>query len=801
MRFLFLLLINLVGGLSLRAQITGRAYAGGEVALPHSTRGVQGIQVTAFRASGQAIATTHTDAQGEYRLSVPLGGEVRVEFTQLPAGHYPTAGRAVVRFVQSPARVDLSLLVPSLYTGTKPRFAQTVFPVGVEKKGGFKEIVIHSGTPNDSSYFSPVQRETPSIGAVWALAYARPQDRLYSAAFVKRHSPLGELGTGGIYVTDLSTQQTTPFINLDALGIPTSPAAFRKNRTELSHDSLTFSQVGKVGLGGMDASDDGRFLFVMNLYDRQLYQIALPKDGRRPNATDISALKIPLTGCKGGEARPFAVKYFNDKIHVGVTCDAQQSQDPNDLKMILYSAEMSNSQSVVWKELPIKTPPLGAGGLLNYPRGTLDYGRGRWLPWTDNYQQTMVEGTTYWSIYPQPLLSDIEFDTDGSLILALMDRLGHQTGDGQSFWPKGALQLHTYQGLSGGDVLRAALVNDHYELEQNAKAGGRLSKGRGNGEGPAGGEFYFDDQFSASGVTWHKETAMGGLALLPATDELMVSSREPEPDKYATGGIKWFSNQTGVSTRSLSVFPSGKQAGYFWKTNNVGDVELLPEAAPIEIGDRIWVDVNGNGQQEADEPALAAIVLHLYRGEKRIGSTVSDAQGHYLFTNAQLEEHIGPFCEYQIRVDLDQPSYGVLELTSVSQAGNSALDNDAVSTQGQGIIRLKTDAPGVSLHQLDIGFRCHDAFSTCPSNDALGLSLSPNPTIDKVNIVYRSEKQEGMIKVELADLQGHTIETTAGGLEKGMFRTQFYLNKLPNSTYQVIITEGTRRVSKSLLKY
>lgn len=143
----------------------------------------------------------------------------------------------------------------------------------------------------------------------------------------------------------------------------------------------------------------------------------------------------------------------------------------------------------------------------------------------------------------------------------------------------------------------------------------------------------------------------------------------------------------------------------------------------------------------------------------------------------------------------------MLELTSVSQAGNSALDNDAVSTQGQGIIRLKTDAPGVSLHQLDIGFRCHDAFSTCPSNDALGLSLSPNPTIDKVNIVYRSEKQEGMIKVELADLQGHTIETTAGGLEKGMFRTQFYLNKLPNSTYQVIITEGTRRVSKSLLKY
>lgn len=40
MRFLFLLLINLAWGLPLRAQITGRAYAGGEIESPRGTRGV-----------------------------------------------------------------------------------------------------------------------------------------------------------------------------------------------------------------------------------------------------------------------------------------------------------------------------------------------------------------------------------------------------------------------------------------------------------------------------------------------------------------------------------------------------------------------------------------------------------------------------------------------------------------------------------------------------------------------------------------------------------------------------------------
>src|SRR6056297_745043 len=49
-----------------------------------------------------------------------------------------------------------------------------------------------------------------------------------------------------------------------------------------------------------------------------------------------------------------------------------------------------------------------------------------WNPWTDDY--SVFEDCGIHDVYPQPILSDIEFDLDGSMILAFLDRWGHQTG-------------------------------------------------------------------------------------------------------------------------------------------------------------------------------------------------------------------------------------------------------------------------------------------------------------------------------------------------------------------------------------
>jgi len=797
-------------------QITGKAWQdlnanGRDETTEH---GVGRIKVNAYSAMGQLVATAFTNANGQYHLSVPAGEAVRLEFSNLPAKNIPTAGRSLLRFVSSPAEANLSVYNPAQYVGLSPRIAQTIFSLGTADSLRIPTLQLINLAKNESKArlsAEPPKNQDEEIktGSIWGLAYDRNQQRLFASSLAKRHSPFGPLGSGGIYVYDLKTNTTEPFISLSPLtpngGITLVPPLGVRGLGG-PHDSLTFSLVGKIGLGGIDVSDDGQFLFVMNLYDRKLYQIALPQDGSRPTATDITAIDIPLTGCTGGEARPFAVKYFGDKVYVGVTCDAQKSQNPNDLKAFVYQITPIPSpfpSEGKGAPLPIRG---GAGGgvvleiPLNYPRGTLDYGISGWFPWVDDYNQTLAEKNSYWMIHPQPMLADIEFDTDGSMILSLMDRLGHQTGDGQLFRPKAALQLHTYRALSGGDVLRAAYINDRYELEKNGRAGNRTTKGQNNGEGPSGGEFYFDDAFTAAGVKWHKETAMGGLAILPETDELLVASREPETNVYTTGGIKWFNNHTGATTRALSVFPSGEKSGYFWKTNNVGDIEIIPQTPPTEIGDRVWEDCNGNGLQDANEPALPNVIVQLFKKGKLVGTTQTNAEGLYLFNNQNVQEEIQAMSDYEIRVPLSQSLYSPFQLTAIKQGGNSELDNDAELGDKAAIVKFRTTAAGENIHHLDIGIKCVTGRTANETDAPLGLSLYPNPTTGRSTAFYKSAHENGNITYDLIDLQGHIIETRTGALEKGVHRTVFDLSRQPEGQYEIVVTDSNLRTNKPIIK-
>jgi hypothetical protein len=52
------------------------------------------------------------------------------------------------------------------------------------------------------------------------------------------------------------------------------------------------------------------------------------------------------------------------------------------------------------------------------------------------------------------------------------------------------------------------------------------------------------------------------------------------------------------------------------------------------VGDYVWSDVNGNGQQDAGEPGIAGILVTLYNSAGvAVASTVTDANGKYLFVN------------------------------------------------------------------------------------------------------------------------------------------------------------------------
>jgi hypothetical protein len=180
------------------------------------------------------------------------------------------------------------------------------------------------------------------------------------------------LGAGGIYVTSVKNPEVKDLLNLDALGYATVPAPLIRNLTEdlekPDHDSLMFSQVAKIGLGGLDVSDDGSQLWTMNLHDRHLYRIELLTEKGNVTTGAVTRFPIPYMNYTGGAARPFAVKYYNGQVYIGVVNDAQTSQNANDLKAYIYSisANEKDASKSKFKEVTSFS--------LVYPRGELDYG-------------------------------------------------------------------------------------------------------------------------------------------------------------------------------------------------------------------------------------------------------------------------------------------------------------------------------------------------------------------------------------------------------------------------------------------
>ena len=58
-------------------------------------------------------------------------------------------------------------------------------------------------------------------------------------------------------------------------------------------------------------------------------------------------------------------------------------------------------------------------------------------------------------MYPQPMLTSIDFDVDGAIIVALNDRAGMQLGN-RNYSPI-ATDTNEYAGVAAGDLLRVCV--------------------------------------------------------------------------------------------------------------------------------------------------------------------------------------------------------------------------------------------------------------------------------------------------------------------------------------------------------
>jgi hypothetical protein len=230
------------------------------------------------------------------------------------------------------------------------------------------------------------------------------------------------------------------------------------------------------------------------------------------------------------------------------------------------------------------------------------------------------------------MLADIEFDVDGSMIIGALDRTALQFAH-FNFFPGTTRQVILF---ANGDVFRAAKTGSSFTLESGGIAGGVVGCGAQTNSaypyaGPGGGEFYCGDTWTGG----HVERTLGALALLPGTGQVMTTAYDPL-ETVNNGGIITMRNSDGSKVQGYQLYNTDfppPDPGSLSKGHGLGDIELLCNPAPIEIGNRVWLDTDMDGVQDAGEAALSGVTVQLVKSSTVIATAITDANGNYLFSN------------------------------------------------------------------------------------------------------------------------------------------------------------------------
>lgn len=744
---------------------------GGTAAAPTAVDiGVAGVIVTVYDAGGIQRGTAATAADGTFSISATGTGPYRVEFTSVPAGFSPSArstdsvsggsttdAGSTVQFVAdgNTANVNLGLVRPVDYCQDNPTICSQLYGLfGANQPESIFTIPYYAGSTRTTGgtpvtdFTAPVTTSlatTNQVGTTFGLAHRRATWTIFTSAFMKKHAAFGPGGTGAIYAINRGTGAVTQHANLNTIFGANTAGANPHNTADYSTDNgnATFDAVGKVAFGGMSTNATETLLYTMNLANRTLYEIPT---NVIPTAGNIRTSVFPATmpGCtNASDVRLFAVSFYEGLIYVGAVCSADVSDSPADVDAYVYTV---NPTTLVFSANPVFR------AALNYNRNAVDPGApAEWLAWRTNFSTLAGLGIL---AYPQPMLTDIDFDR-GNLILSIRDRMGDQTGfGGAQSNPADVNDLR--KGITAGEILRACgNPTLGWTLESNGRCGGIGSAPQNTGEGPGEGEYYYQDSYHPDGNP-HDEVGLGAAHQIPGHNVMVATIFDPvyipNDNIFDAGGFRWFVNNgaaAGSQNRGYLAYSNGD----FGKANGVGNVIALCDTAPIEIGNRVWRDLNGNGVQDPGEAPIAGVTVRLFNSSNvLIATAVTDANGEYYFISGtaadpNAADNIGivngqilPSTAYQVRFDnpANYLSGGPLFTLIATQANQTSQQGDDDSSDSDAvnvinpvgsppgtfpIISLTTGAAGSNNHTIDAGFRTDPSAATASIS---GQIFSPN---------------------------------------------------------------------------
>ncbi len=793
-------------------QATDIGVGGIEVAAYDSTGARVGSVTTTSDGTYVLPVSGNVGAQLRVEFTIPSSGPLAA-FRSSFAG---TDSGTSIQFVSIGAtNIDYAINVPGEYCQNNPNLSVSRLCAGATPQipnapsawvtrydlGPFNTTHGY-GSTFDTAYnnWDATKAATQSqTGSILGMAWDQQTKRVYHSAYIRRQAlmyevngepvpgaifmtvPQGTTATEGVsgatsFLVDLETLLVgNQFSNPSTAGpgyIPTNSARkiqFMQNSPVdggAENDGVdsdlvaghvgVFEEVGKAGIGDIAADGNGN-LYVVSLYDKNLYKVVLPSSGAPTSMTSLGDITNGVN-CTNGQGRPFSVKLWRGALYLGVVCDGEDDFDSANPQVVAntnlsFTIRKYDLTTSTWSNF-FGPHPLNSTGRIQKgsPQSGASWERPTymaWNPWTNTYANTFdANGTPDYSIRPQPMLSEIEFDRDGSMILAFRDRNGDIMGTWESEAPDGS---STPFAIASGDMYRVCRTGlgylpSDYTFEGVAGCQPTPTPAHLSNTTDAtrqGIEYYWGDYWWQIGQGGHGETSSGLISQTPGFPDLFTTAFDPnglsgDAKTWFSGGVRSLWNATG----GPSEFPNAgsgvlfyvsegtniaqMRTGGFLKVNGMSDIEALCDQAPLQIGNRIWIDTDRDGIQDADETPVAGVTVRLYAsdGVTLLGTAITDVKGTYYFASNVTEAATGtgdnvgggiaPGSAYVIRLDNASDFTGsgplapyVLTKTAATDSAtdlDTSVDNNAALVNAYPELTTEILQAGVNDHTYDIGF-------------------------------------------------------------------------------------------------
>ncbi|TXF83553.1 hypothetical protein FUA23_21585, partial [Neolewinella aurantiaca] len=698
--------------------------------------GQANVLVEVYDCTGDLVCSTYTNADGDWSCPDLTNGaeQYRVEFSTplqdyLQPSYAGTDNGTNVQFVNGGAcGVDYGVVDPDDYCEANPLVTTTCYVNG-DQTANLDAFV---GVNYDNSGNVQTIANDVQVGAAWGVAFDRDDKLLFTSAILKRHAGFGPGGADAIYVFDYSSPAANgagtliATINLSTIGIdvgtdPRNPATNDLGATnQPTYDMNVFENVGKLGIGDIDIDYENNLLYLTNL---KLGTVEVLDVSSPTSPVSVATYSLIREDCSG-ELRPWAIKYHDGQIYVGAVCEdasrafIQRLDTQNGLVSKFYSFDLAYERGCIL----YNNVASGSGTC---------FASVNWRPWSDDYNDAdaFVNAGANWKSLPQPIFSDLEFDTDGSLIIGMMDRWGHQAGY-PNYMPNQSDNT-LYSSVAGGDILRICKVGTQFVFE-----GGVGCDNNYTSLYTPGALEYYEDFIGTNGG--HDETALGGLALIPGTGEVVGSITDPV--RFGSSGFTWWDNSNGgqLRDRELTLSNYATVEAGFGKSGGLGDVELLCGVLPIQIGNYVWEDKDADGVQGAcGEPGIDDIPVSLYNNTTMMFEAVTTTAngGQYYFNDVAEDTDYSIVFGYDYTATATEGLFNSgtgeftvggtpYELTSTDAPAGNDLDDsdatlmDAATLTGYPVINYTTS--DTTDHTLDVGL--HRVFEC----DLQITSVEPN---------------------------------------------------------------------------